>query len=158
MSQNGSGLPLLPGAQLVVDVTVRSALTAHGLACVGAATTDGVVLARARGDKERKHHELLAGERCRLVVVGIETGGQWSGEAANFVCDLAGVSEGSVRTTTVARFHVLRLKETVDAHVVRLAADLLPVRWSPRGLMRWMVTTALHPTWPICLLRAEFGA
>ena len=41
-----SGLPLLPGAQLVVDVTVRSALTAHGLACVGAANTDGVVLAR----------------------------------------------------------------------------------------------------------------
>ena len=61
-----SGLPLFQRAQLAVDVTV----------CVGAATTDGVVLVRARGEKERKYHELLAGERCRLVVVGIETGGR----------------------------------------------------------------------------------
>ena len=57
-----SGLPLFQGAQLAVDVTVRSALTANGLACVGAATTDGIVLARARRDKERKYHELLAGD------------------------------------------------------------------------------------------------
>ena len=79
------------GARLAVDVTVRSAPTANGFACVGAATTGGVVLARARGDKERKYHEPLAGESCRLVVVGIETGGRWGGEAANFVSDLAGV-------------------------------------------------------------------
>ena len=29
-----------------------------------------------------------------------------------------------------------------------LAADLLPARWSHRGLMHWM-------TWPICLLKTE---
>ena len=85
-----SGLHLFQGAQLAVDVTVRSALTAHRLACVGAATTDGVVLARARGHKERKYHELLTGDDSRLVVSGIETGGRWSGEAAN-LSDFAGV-------------------------------------------------------------------
>ena len=67
-------------------------------------------------------------------------------------------SEGSVRTTTVARFRVLRLEETVDAHVVRVLRQIFcQVRWSPRGLMRWMVTTALHLTGQFCLLRAEFG-
>ena len=82
-----SGLPVYQGA---VDVTVRSARTTNGSACVGAATTDVVALARARGDKERKYHELLVGERSRLVVVGIETGGRCSREAANFISDLAG--------------------------------------------------------------------
>ena len=33
-------------------------------------------------------------------------------------------SEGSVRTTTVARFRVLRLEETVDAHVVRVLRQI----------------------------------
>ena len=88
-----SGLPVYQEAHLAVDVTVRSALTTNGSACVGAATTDVVALARARGDKERKYHELL--------VVDIETGGRCSGEAANLISDLAGVrappmSRGSV--------------------------------------------------------------
>ena len=65
-----SGLPLHHGAQLAVDITVRSALTANGSACPNAAHTDGEVLLRARTDKERKYHELLDAERCRLVVVG----------------------------------------------------------------------------------------
>ena len=65
-----------------MDVTVRSARTTNGSACVGAATTDVVALARARGDKERKYHELL--------VVNIQKGGRCSGEAANFISDLAG--------------------------------------------------------------------
>ena len=45
---------------------------------------DGAVLAKARNDKEHKYAELLVGDRCRLVVVGIETGGRWSGEARDF--------------------------------------------------------------------------
>ena len=32
--------------------------------------------------------------------------------------------EGSVRTPTVARFRVLRLEETVDAHVVRVLRQI----------------------------------
>ena len=44
---------------------------------------------RARRDKEHKYAELLQGDRCRLVVVGIETGGRWSTEALQFVEMLA---------------------------------------------------------------------
>ena len=85
-----SGLPLFHGAQLAIDVTLRSPLTAQGMACAGAAQTNGAVLHRARRDKERKYQELVAGDRCRLVVVALETGGRWSQEAVEFVNAIAG--------------------------------------------------------------------
>ena len=84
-----SGLPLEHGAQLAVDVTLRSAVTASGRACPNAAVVDGVVANAARRDKERKYAELVEGLRCKLVVVAIETGGRWSAEACNFVENLA---------------------------------------------------------------------
>ena len=71
-----SGLPLDRGAQLAVDITLRCVTTAAGMATAGSAFTDGVVLHRARTDKERKYAELLHSERCRLV--GLETRGRWS--------------------------------------------------------------------------------
>ena len=37
-----------------------------------------------------EYRELLEGERCRLVVVGIETGGRWSTETVEFVDMMAG--------------------------------------------------------------------
>ena len=46
-----SGLPLHHGSQLAVDITLRSALTAQGLPCRGAASTDGSVLHRAQGQR-----------------------------------------------------------------------------------------------------------
>ena len=64
---------------------------AAGEACTGAAGEDGIVLRKARADKESKYDELLGGGRCRLVVVGIETGGRWSEEAVSFVKSLAAV-------------------------------------------------------------------
>ena len=84
-----SGLPLHHGAQLAVDITLRSALGACGGARPDASHTDGAVLAAARREKERKYHELLVSERCRLVVVAMETGGRWSKEAADFISSLA---------------------------------------------------------------------
>ena len=80
-----SGLPLFFGAQLAVDVTLRCALTADGRAQPGAAAVDGAVCSRAREDKERKCPELLRDDRCRAVVVALETGGRWSEEAVQFV-------------------------------------------------------------------------
>ena len=82
------GLLLHHGAQLVVDITLRSALSAAGFPSPSAAHVNGAVLARARRDKERKYGELLEGDRCHLVV-GVETGGRWSQEACNFVTSLA---------------------------------------------------------------------
>ena len=85
-----SGLPMHHGAQLAVDITIRSALTANGSASPNAAHTDGAVLLRARMDKEEKYHELLDAERCCLVVVGLEVGGRRSTESGDFVTALAG--------------------------------------------------------------------
>ena len=76
-----SGLGLNHGAQLAVDITVRSAFTACGRARPNTSTVDGAVLTEARHDKEAKYAELCQGGRCQLVVVGIETGGRWSPEA-----------------------------------------------------------------------------
>ena len=84
-----SGLPLFFGAQLAVDITVRCTLAADGTAQPGAARVDGAVCTRAREDKERTYSELLRGDRCRLVVVTLETGGRWSEEALQFVESLA---------------------------------------------------------------------
>ena len=71
-----------------VDVTLRCALTANGEAHPNAAAEDGTVCSRARVDRERKNTELLAGHRCRLVVVALETGGRGSNEAIQFTGDL----------------------------------------------------------------------
>ena len=46
-----SGLPIHRGAQLAVDVTMRCALTAQGLASPGAAHKNGAALLRAIRDK-----------------------------------------------------------------------------------------------------------
>ena len=59
-----SRLSLHHGAQLAVGITLRSAFP-------NASHTDRAV-------KERKCHQLLVSERCRLVVVAMETGGRWS--------------------------------------------------------------------------------
>ena len=84
-----SGLPLFHGAQLAADITLGSALTATGLPRPGAAVVDGIVCMAARADKERKYSELLNGDRCRLVVVALETDGRWSLEAVDFIERLA---------------------------------------------------------------------
>ena len=72
-----------------MDVTLRCALTADGRPQPGAAAVDGAVCSRAREDKERKYPELLRDDRCRLVVLALETGGRWSEEAVQFVESLA---------------------------------------------------------------------
>ena len=48
-----SGLPLFFRAQLAVDITLRCALTAEGIAQPGAARFNGAVCSRAREEKER---------------------------------------------------------------------------------------------------------
>ena len=70
-----------------MDVTLRSALTRDGEPQPHAADEDGAVLVQARHDKEKTYPELVASERCRLVV--IETRGRWSEEAVNVLHQLA---------------------------------------------------------------------
>ena len=85
-----SGLPMRHGAQLAIDITLRSATSANGLPRRNAAHRDGAVLTQARADKEAKYAELVAGNHCFLVVIALETGGRWSGEAVEFIDMLAG--------------------------------------------------------------------
>ena len=104
-----SGLPFHQGAQLVVDITCVT--TAAGMATAGSSHTDGVVLQRAQTDQERKHAELLHSERCRLVVVGLETGGQWSPEAVD--CESVGRKQSARCLTYLAGVGLLRIVQTV---------------------------------------------
>ena len=77
------------GAQLAVDITLRSAVNASGEACANAAAVKGAVLHRAWRDKEVKHAELVEKDLCRLVVFLIETSGRWGDEAIRFIDSLA---------------------------------------------------------------------
>ena len=68
-----SGHPMRRGAQLAVDITMRSALTADGVATLRGAHTDGVALARlmhsCRGPGDRRTME-HRGRRLHLPVDG----------------------------------------------------------------------------------------
>ena len=81
-------LPCYAGTHLAIDITLRAPLTSAGEAHPGAADTDGAVLIQARKDKETTHPE-LAGGRCKVVVVGIETGGRWAEEGVELLRQLS---------------------------------------------------------------------
>ena len=84
-----NGLPLWGGAQLAVDTTLVSPLTAAGLPRRAGGRTAGAALLTARRAKERTYPELCRSNRCRLTVIALEIGGRWSAEAATFVRLLA---------------------------------------------------------------------
>ena len=84
-----AGLPIHHGAQLAVDTHTPERSHFGRSTSTTAATVNGAALSQARRDKEAKYAELVASERCRLVVVALETGGRWSTEALEFVADMA---------------------------------------------------------------------
>ena len=70
-----AGLPIHHGAHLPADIILRSALTASGPPCSCTAQVKRALLQKVRLDTEAIHVERLHGDRCHLVVVGIETSG-----------------------------------------------------------------------------------
>ena len=90
-----NGLPLWNGAQLAVDTTIVSPLTAAGEARSRRDPARPVALLEARRRKEATYPELLASARCRLVVIGVEVGGRWGSEAASFLRLQAGLARGT---------------------------------------------------------------
>ena len=122
-----TGLPLHQGAQLAVDITQRSALTATGLATPGAAHIDGIVLQRARADKER-------------------TGGRWSSEAVDFVSQLAGHKAWQVLRGSAFFAWLRRCQRMLSMSCARAFACSL-VR-SRSCLTTWLV---VRQTWRTCL-------
>ena len=84
-----AGLPCFGGAQLAVDVTLRSPLCRRGLPRDGSHWLDGAAAATARVDKQRTYPELCGASRCRLVVLCLETGGRMSAETVAFLHQIA---------------------------------------------------------------------
>ena len=69
------GLPLYHGAQLAVDTTLVSPVGCDGAARLRSDTTPGAALAEAaRRKRHQVYPELQHAARCRLIVVGLETG------------------------------------------------------------------------------------
>ena len=149
-----SGLPFFFGAQLAVDVTLRCALTADGRPQPGAAAVDGAECSRAREDKERKYPELLRDDRCRLVVLALETGGRWSEEAGSswrvWLC--LGLERYHPLCNTLRHSHG---DEGGPGCSLCLAHGHSRVLWwfHPKFLMPWQVLTAHLQIWQICLRR-----
>ena len=85
-----NGLPLWHGAQLAVDATIVSPVGRTGEPQAGADARPALALDQAAQRKRRHTYpELERARRCRLVVFGVEVGGRWSREAAQFVRLLA---------------------------------------------------------------------
>ena len=76
-----SGLPFRGGKQIAIDTTVVSALTGQGAA---RGRSEGHALKEARKVKERRYHELVESQRCRLLVMGFEVAGRWSEDTVSF--------------------------------------------------------------------------
>ena len=83
------GLPCFAGAQLAIDVTLRSSVTACGAPRARAAEENEATCIDARRDKEIKYNELVESNRCRLVVLALEVGGRCSTETVAFLEALA---------------------------------------------------------------------
>ena len=84
-----NGFPLWHGSQLAIDTTLVSPLTAAGEPRRRGGRYAAAALHTARQKKQRTYPELLASARCRLVVMGMEVGGRWSQESAEFLRLLA---------------------------------------------------------------------
>ena len=70
----------------------------------------------ARRDTEHKYVKLFQSDRCRLVVVGMETGGRWSTEALQLVEMLAAARTGG--TACPETFSFLGVDTTMVAHIL----------------------------------------
>ena len=119
-----TGLPLFFGAQLAVDITLRCALAADGTAQPGAARVDGAVCTRARKDKETKYSEHLRGDRCRLVVVALETGGKME-RGGPSVRGEFGCRQGPRCSTCNVPLRQVGVAETVASVVVSVLRSFL---------------------------------
>ena len=117
-----SGLPKQHGAQLAIDITLRSATSANGLPQRNAAHRDGA--------------ELVAGNRCFLVVIALETGGRWSGEAVEFIDMLAGARARDVLPLMRRSVHLAWRRRWMRMLAVSCARAFAQVR------MRRVVLTA----------------
>ena len=116
-----SGLPLSHGAQLAIDITLRSALTTHGTASRSAARVDGAGFPQARRDKKAKYQSLWRAHDASWLSLQSRRGGRWRKEAVDFV-----ESSASARSR--------------DSLLVMQRSSFLS--WRRRGPARWLSRVA----------------
>ena len=81
-----NGLPLWQGAQVAVDTTSVCLVSRYETARPGAAQAPGSAAQQAARRKRWKvYSELVAAQRCKLVVLGFECGGRMDAEAFGFI-------------------------------------------------------------------------
>ena len=85
------GIPLYHGRQLAIDVTFVSPLSRDGQPRLGSEHNDGAALADAKRTKHNTYYDVVASNRCHLLVAGMETGGRCSTELLGFIRELAKV-------------------------------------------------------------------
>ena len=130
------GLTIFDGAQLAIDTTMVSPLQRDGTARRRAADHNGAALDDARRRKDRTYPE-LQGERgrARLVVLGAEVGGRWSGETAEFLAALSKAKAESAPENVrdeVRRAWLRRWRNLLSCTAARaLATSLMERRTSP---------------------------
>ena len=119
------------GTQLAIDTTPVSPLTRDGYPCRRAGQFTGAALHDARKRKERTYPELIRSRRCRVVVLGIETGGRWSEEASMFVKLLAqakprqapSLLQASLSAALISRWPALLSHAATQAFAASLLAQ-----------------------------------
>ena len=91
-----NGLPRWQGAQVAVDTTLVCPVSRDGTARPGAAQAPGSAAQQAALRKRRVvYPELVAAQRCKLVVLGFEVGGRIDAEAIGFIrCLVASRARG----------------------------------------------------------------
>ena len=161
-----SGLPGFAAQQLAVDATLCSALRADGSSRPRAHWQNGAALLDARDNKEDTYPELANGQRCRLVVLGIETGGRLSQEAVEFFQLLAKArARRAVRPLRQSAEYALYRRWTklfavtaASAFAASLVEDHNHFRHAsaPDGFLPWLpdlLSAARHdiPVIPSCL-------
>ena len=83
-------LPLWHGAQLAVDVTLVSPLGRTGqVRHASDANPGAAILAASQRKREHTYPEFSGSRRCHLIILGLEVGGRWGEEAADFLRALA---------------------------------------------------------------------
>ena len=83
-------MPLWHGAQLAVDVTLVSPLGRTGqVRHASDANPGAAILAASQRKREHTYPEFSGSRRCHLIILGLEVGGRWGEEAADFLRALA---------------------------------------------------------------------
>ena len=105
-------------------------------------------MTQARRDKEA-NSELVAAERC-LVVVTLETEGQWSAEAFSFSEEMAQLGER--RTVPAAQIRSVGMEDAVDQNVVGLLRQVVRLFLGCRSARRdvggrWSDTSLHQLVW-----------